>query len=126
MASQIAMLLATAAVSVLTFMGALEVWHLIALNLLRGGAFSFNMPARQAYTGDLVGPDLLRSAVSLQNAGHNFNRVAGPAATTFNRPGASRAARDAPTWRTPDPLRRSAACRGSPVRRARARTRRSA
>jgi hypothetical protein len=37
------------------------------------------MPARQAYTGDLVGPDLLRSAVSLQNAGHNFNRVAGPA-----------------------------------------------
>lgn len=77
--SQSAMGLATAAVAVLAFLGWLDVWHLIALGLINGCAFSFNMPARQAYTADLVGSSLLRSAVSLNNAGMNFNRILGPA-----------------------------------------------
>jgi MFS family permease len=57
----------------------LQVWHLVALGVLQGIAFSFNMPARQAFVAELVGGPLLRNAVALNNAGMNFCRVAGPA-----------------------------------------------
>ena len=59
--------------------GWLQVWHLVALGLVQGVAFSFNMPARQAYMAELVSPHLLRNAVGLNNAGVNFCRIAGPA-----------------------------------------------
>src|SRR5262245_2407260 len=78
-ASQSSMGIATLLVAILAITGHVEVWHLIALGLVNGTAFSFNMPARQAYTADLVGGSLLRSAVSLTNAGMNFNRILGPA-----------------------------------------------
>lgn len=78
LASQSAMCAAAVLVSILAFVGQLEVWHLVAFGLAQGAGFSFNMPARQAYIADLVGPSLLRSAISLQNAGMNFNRIAGP------------------------------------------------
>ncbi|MFN0074623.1 MAG: MFS transporter, partial [Chloroflexota bacterium] len=60
--------------------GLLQVWHLVVAALFQGAAFAFNMPARQALIGDLVGPTLLRNAVALNNAGMNFSRVAGPSA----------------------------------------------
>jgi MFS family permease len=78
MASQSAMCISAVLVSVLAFTGRLDVWHLVAFGLVQGAGFSFNMPARQAYVADLVGPNFLRSAISLQNAGMNFNRIAGP------------------------------------------------
>jgi hypothetical protein len=37
------------------------------------------MPARQAYIAELVGADVLRGAIALNNASQNFCRVAGPA-----------------------------------------------
>ncbi len=82
-ACQTAMGLGTAAVAVLAYLGRIEVWHLIMLGLVNGTAFSFQMPARNAYTADLVGGSLLRSAVSLNNAGMNFTRIAGPALAGF-------------------------------------------
>jgi MFS family permease len=78
LASQSAMCISAILVAALSFSGRLEVWHLVAFGLVQGAGFSFNMPARQAYVADLVGPSLLRSAISLQNAGMNFNRIAGP------------------------------------------------
>lgn len=71
--------LGAAALAVLSLLGLLEVWHLVALGLVQGAAFSFNMPARQAYIAELVGPGLLRNAVALNNAGMNLSRIAGPA-----------------------------------------------
>jgi MFS family permease len=68
-----------AALALLSLAGALRPWHLVALGLCQGTAFAFNMPARQAYVAELVGGDLLRSAVALNNAGVNFCRIAGPA-----------------------------------------------
>lgn len=65
--------------AVLTMSGRLEVWHLLAIGLVQGTSFAFNMPARQAYIADLVGRPLLRNAVALNNAGMNFCRIAGPA-----------------------------------------------
>lgn len=78
LASQGAMCVSAVGVAASAFAGMLDVWQLVAFGLVQGAGFSFNMPARQAYVADLVGPDLLRSAISLQNAGMNFNRIAGP------------------------------------------------
>ena len=69
----------SAILAVLALFGALRVWHLVALGVVQGVAFAFNMPARQAYLAELVGPSLVGSAVALNNAGMNFCRVAGPA-----------------------------------------------
>jgi MFS family permease len=66
------------AIAALWFTGRLEVWHLYLLGIAQGTAFSFNMPARQAYIAELVGPAQLRSAVTLNNTTMNFARIAGP------------------------------------------------
>lgn len=78
LASQSAMCVTAAIVAAFALTGALNIWHLVLFGLVQGAGFSFNMPARQAYLADLVGAPLLRSAISLQNAGMNFNRIAGP------------------------------------------------
>ncbi len=70
---------ATGAVTLLALSELLEVWHLVVFTFVQGAAVSFNMPARQAYIAELVGPRLLRNAVALNNAGLNFCRIAGPA-----------------------------------------------
>jgi MFS family permease len=62
----------------LAMTGNLAVWHLYLLGLAQGMAFAFNMPARQAFIAELVRPEHLRSAVTLNNAGMNFTRIAGP------------------------------------------------
>ena len=53
---------------------------LIVAGFLQGTAFSFNMPARQAYLPAVVGKgDKLANALALNNAGMNLTRVMGPA-----------------------------------------------
>jgi MFS family permease len=72
--------IAAAVLAFLALSGILAVWHLVALGLVQGTAFAFNMPARQAYIAELVEDRaLMRSAVALNNAGVNFCRIAGPA-----------------------------------------------
>ena len=52
---------------------------LVVAGFLQGTAFSFNMPARQAYLPAVVGKgDKLANALALNNAGMNFTRVMGP------------------------------------------------
>src|SRR5262249_9401628 len=70
---------ATGAVAAAALAGRLQVWHLGGLGLVQGVAMSFNIPARQAYIAELVGPHLLRNAVALNNAGMNGCRIVGPA-----------------------------------------------
>ena len=65
--------------AVLLAAGVIQVWHLMAVTLIQGIAFAFNIPARQALIAELVPPEDLANAVALYNAGVNFNRVAGPA-----------------------------------------------
>jgi MFS family permease len=79
LATQALFLLSSAAVAVLSFNGLLQVWHLVALGLAQGLGFAFQVPARQAYIAELVGPRYVRNAVALNDAGMNFSRVAGPA-----------------------------------------------
>jgi MFS family permease len=68
-----------AALAGLALTGLLRPWHLIAIGLVQGTAFAFNMPARQALVADLVGPERLRSAIALNTSGINCCRIAGPA-----------------------------------------------
>jgi MFS family permease len=79
LASQAALGLGAAALAILTLAGLLQIWHLVALGAVQGTAIAFNMPARQAYIAEMVGPSLLRDAVALNNAGWNLARVVGPA-----------------------------------------------
>jgi MFS family permease len=59
--------------------GTVQVWQLLLVTLVQGVAFAFNMPARQALVAELVPREELANALAIQNAGLNFNRVAGPA-----------------------------------------------
>jgi len=78
LATQSTLAFAALMLAVLAILGILQVWHLVVAGLIQGCAFAFNMPSRQALIGELVGPKLLRNAVALNNAGMNFNRIAGP------------------------------------------------
>jgi MFS family permease len=70
--------LSAAAIAGLAWTNTLELWHLYVYGFVQGTAFSFNMPARQAFIADLVAPELMRSAINLNNATMNFGRIAGP------------------------------------------------
>jgi MFS family permease len=65
--------------SALTFTQTVQVWHVIVISLLLGAVFSFDGPARQSFTVEMVGKDDLLNAVALNSAIFNGARVAGPA-----------------------------------------------
>jgi MFS family permease len=64
---------------VLVLSGAVQLWHVYVLALLLGVARSFDVPTRQAFVTELVGPDLLPNAVALNSATFNSARILGPA-----------------------------------------------
>ena len=75
-----AMSLLSVATAVIYMFGDLSIIWLVVLGVFQGVAFALLMPARQAYTPQIVGTDhLLPNAVALNNAGMNMTRVAGPA-----------------------------------------------
>lgn len=71
--------ISAAGIAALALTHQLAIWHLYVLGFTQGTSFAFNMPARQAFIAELVRPDRLRSAISLNNATMNFARIAGPA-----------------------------------------------
>lgn len=79
-AGSIWMSLLSVATALLYIAGQLTIEWLVVIGLLQGTAFAFQMPARQAWTPQVVGTGhLLANAVALNNAGMNLTRVAGPA-----------------------------------------------
>ena len=62
----------------LVLTGVVQIWHLCLVSSLQGIGFAFNMPARQAFVGQVVSRERLTNAIALQNAGPNFARVVGP------------------------------------------------
>lgn len=68
------------ATGALQLAGLLDVAWLVGLGLIQGITFGLAMPARQAYVPVVVGKGhLLANAISLNTAGMNLTRVAGPA-----------------------------------------------
>ena len=64
-----AMVVQYLALTTLTAMGAIQVWHIAAGSLLRGVFFSAVMPAQNAYLSQLVDRKTLLNAVSLNSVG---------------------------------------------------------
>jgi MFS family permease len=79
LATQTAMATLAVVLGVLTATGAVRLWMVYALALLLGCATAFDMPARQSFVSELVGPDRLANAIGLNSASFNTARVIGPA-----------------------------------------------
>jgi MFS family permease len=78
-ALQSAMGLQALALGLLTVTGAVRVWEIGALALILGLNNAFENPARQSFMMELVGPEHLRNAVSLNSVLVNVARTIGPA-----------------------------------------------
>ena len=67
----------------LTATDTVEVWMVYGLALVLGFVLVFDNPVRQSMPIELVGPELLTNAVSLNNINFNVSRVFGPALAGF-------------------------------------------
>jgi MFS family permease len=63
----------------LTVTGVVQLWEVFALAALLGIATAFDNPTRQAFVMELVGPEHLRNAVTLNSVLVNAARAVGPA-----------------------------------------------
>jgi MFS family permease len=77
--AQAAMGLLALALAVLDLSGAVQLWHVYALAFGLGLASAVDTPVRQAFVVEMVGPDDLPNAVSLNSATFNSARIIGPA-----------------------------------------------
>ena len=77
--TQVLSLLQALALAILTLGGWVQPWHIIALAGALGAINAFDVPARQAYVMQLVGPAQLPNAIALNSTGFNAARVVGPA-----------------------------------------------
>lgn len=67
-----------AAVLGLLALGWLDIWHLLLGSVCMGIIFSLNMPARQSWTMEIVGRQLLQNATALHGLSLNVSRILGP------------------------------------------------
>ncbi len=78
--SQIVMMLQALALAILTGSGIVQVWHVYLLSFIMGAATAIDLPARQAFTVDMVeGKEDLTNAIGLNSAMFNLARALGPA-----------------------------------------------
>jgi MFS family permease len=59
--------------------GAVQAWMVIALIFTRGLVTAFDNPARQSFVSELVGPDQVVNAISLNGVMVSTSRIVGPA-----------------------------------------------
>ncbi len=59
--------------------GVVALWHVYLFSLLLGTFSALDVPVRQAFVSELVGPDLVGNAVALNSVTFNLSRVLGPA-----------------------------------------------
>jgi MFS family permease len=78
-ALQTAMGIQALILGLLTVTGAVRVWEIGVLAVVLGLNNAFENPARQSFMLELVGPDHLRNAVSLNSVLFNVARAVGPA-----------------------------------------------
>jgi MFS family permease len=79
MGAQAAMAVLALALAVLDLSGAVALWHVFALAFALGLATAVDTPVRQAFVIEMVGPDDVPNAVSLNSVTFNAARIAGPA-----------------------------------------------
>jgi MFS family permease len=78
--TQSIMLVQALLLAVLTWSGAVQIWHVYIMAFILGAATAVDLPARQAFTIDMVeGKEDLTSAIGLNSAMFNSARAIGPA-----------------------------------------------
>lgn len=77
--TQAAMGVTGLALAALTLSGQVQVWHVYATAFVLGLVTVVDNPARQSFVHEMVGPDQLRNAVSLNSANFQSARLVGPA-----------------------------------------------
>lgn len=77
--TQIVMACCAAVLAVLTLSGAVQVWHIYLVAVVLGIAIAIDNPTRQAFVNEMVGPALLRNAISLNSAAFQVGALVGPA-----------------------------------------------
>ena len=78
-ATQTSAMLLAFVLSALTLLGHIKVWEIMALASLLGLVNAFDIPARQAFVIEMVGPQDLINAIALNSAIFNGARILGPA-----------------------------------------------
>ncbi|GGO90188.1 MFS transporter [Nocardioides phosphati] len=76
--TNVAMALPALVLGLLAVTGAAQTWHVYVLALILGISSAFDAPARQSFVSELVTPELLPNAVSLNSASFNAARLVGP------------------------------------------------
>ena len=71
------------AMALLLFAGQEAIWHVFALAIANGVAFSFAMPARTSIVPDMVGTNDIPSAIALFSTIFSLGQIAGPAPAGF-------------------------------------------
>ena len=71
--------LLAASLGLLVLTGDVQLWMVFAFALALGTVNAFDMPARQTFVFEMVGPDLLTNAVTLNSVVMNGARIVGPA-----------------------------------------------
>ncbi|MET8767091.1 MFS transporter [Streptomyces sp. NPDC004658] len=79
LATQTAMALTGLALAALTLSGHVQVWHVYLAAFAVGLATVLDNPARQSFVSEMVGPEQLQNAVSLNSANFQSARLVGPA-----------------------------------------------
>ncbi|GAA3141023.1 MFS transporter [Streptomyces rameus] len=77
--TQSSMALTGLALAALTLTGHVQVWHVYVAAFAVGLATVVDNPARQSFVSEMVGPDQLQNAVSLNSANFQSARLVGPA-----------------------------------------------
>ncbi|MEU8848748.1 MFS transporter [Streptomyces sp. NPDC048564] len=77
--TQTSMAVTGIALAVLTLSGHVQVWHVYLAAFVVGLATVIDNPARQSFVSEMVGPDQLQNAVSLNSANFQSARLVGPA-----------------------------------------------
>jgi len=77
--TQGALCLLGVALAGLTLSGTVRVWQVYAIAFLLGAVIVVDNPSRQTFVAELVGPEGLRNAVSLNSANFQAARLVGPA-----------------------------------------------
>ncbi|MFG2604043.1 MFS transporter [Streptomyces sp. NPDC048514] len=79
LSTQAAMALTGLALAFLTLSGHVQVWHVYVAAFAVGLATVIDNPARQSFVSEMVGPEQLQNAVSLNSANFQSARLVGPA-----------------------------------------------
>jgi MFS family permease len=72
------MLLCSTALAVLAWFDALEIWHLALASFISGLTWTTDNPVRRTMIGEVVGPERMSAAMSIDVGANNASRMLGP------------------------------------------------